>query len=1338
MYLSSATYSLAHHQPVADTEGPHEPITASLNWSVSDRDSVEDAQACDSSDQVQPDVTPSNLNHSVAASPPPKGIEGGQPPQQTVDTAVDTAVAAAARSNSTIYIQAPTPPAGFDTPGEHKSPPAAAPQQPPTQPSTQLKPLPPLTVSSAPPTAADKSLSPKKQDAPEPPTSLRRRSLMQFPLAVIFIVQFLIVAAGFAAIIAVTLLNEADLIQQKVDEIISFSMQRNENDILIPLEEQVSSVSRLSVQLQSQNITCRGLNSYNRDDYINTWMALNTVMRNSTVAAFAYEDWQEAGSPRDPLHPEFELWAECGCEQLSQYCGFNRNTTRRSYHGGPAPASFSNSTPVSTILDANPGKAAYVIDSIAGIPQNNTVGRWAKPYVWEVVDTSGSRLTTLYSYYVCMGWNTTTGKCAHSVGIDASLDNIAAIIATFASTPQSTVALIDVSTNLLIAHNGAFPQLDLTTSLPYAADATPSAPINRAVIDLQATCIASASCQLRIRDDGDSIASAFWVTAPNGLSLMIVDVTPRSYHFAKYDENRRVGIIIGVVIPLFVLVVCVLVWLAVSTPLHHIGGLMQRAATMQANHVPRRGKWLYLSEVVMLQEAYEKMHEKLLELRPFVPHYLFVAANTHGTPDNVSVATSAELNDSQQDAVLNPFTDEAGKARSIDMSVNDSTLETSSAGRSTPMMMLGNLSVENLNRFTRNFCTVMYVSFDHNYADLPTLNGDVENGMNLLIDAANNFDGVLDVQRPDSLVVTFGAHHTLASHQSAAASCAIQFLRQMPEDLKGYISIVIDSAEYLVGACGAKHRFSRALFGERYVFMRHIAQRLAIETLHTPLVCTEKTASALTKHVTLPVDIVEARPESPLASFGPVKLFEIVEKKKAYKTPEASNALNVYRDAFSKLLCGDGAGVINTLSPSDFSSFPRINAHKERLMQLGKYLVSHKKQVYERKELIPYETFDVPIMVRPSRQNRRAEQLKLEHLSLHTSAGAERSTNISGDAVVAFVPFMGLESDGPQSPGDARNGGGDDGGALFEMFAPTTSLLDDDDGNDDSGELPLTFDDKHQGVVWTRSKDVLGTGAFASVYRGISSAGTFVALKCIDLSSRHIQAQDVIMEVNIACKLHHENIVNHISWVRHSRYLVIAMEFVPGGSMMSTLETFGPLSLQALRRFALDALNGLAYLHRNHVIHADIKPHNMLVGMDGASKLSDFGSTVYTGSVNGAPTGDGDVFSIRGTALYMAPEVANGDSPTAASDVWSLGITLYQLFTGDYPWVMAPGEAGDVRVLMRKDAFFIQAVAGGKVVPEIKSSIQDPLKDFLLQCLQINPAKRATVTALQKHALFLM
>jgi hypothetical protein len=1167
---------------------------------------------------------------------------------------------------------------------------------------------------------------------------------MHCPLAVVFAVQFLIVAGGFAAIIAVTLLNEEDLIQQKVNEIITFSMERNEKEITIPLAAQVADVSRISTQMQAQNITCRGLNSYSHEDYIPSWMALNTIMRNSSLSAFAYEDWQEEGGPRDPYHPEFDLWAECGCEQLSQYCGFNRNGTRRAYHGGPTRAFFSNATPVSSATDTNPGKSAYVTSSIANIPENN-VGRWASPYVWQVVSNGQSRLTTLYSYYICMGWNTSTGKCNHSLGIDASLDSIAAIIATFASTPQSTVALIDVSTNLLIAHNGDFPQLDLDTSLPYAADSTPSLLINHAAVDLQQTCIAAGNCRLRVRNEDDFIASAYWITMDNGVSLMVVDITPRSYHFGLYDENRRVGIIIGVVIPVFVMIVCFLVWLTVSFPLHHIGGLMQRAATMQANHVPHRGRWLYLSEVVMLQEAYEKMHEKLLELRPFVPHYLFVAANTQSNIDNISTVTSADLNDSQPDdynnGILNPFSDEAGKA-----SLNDSNVETSSFGRSTPLMVLGNLSAENLNRFSRTFCTVMYVSFDHNYADLPTLNGDVENGMNLLIDAANNFDGVLDVQRPDSLVVTFGAHHTLASHQSAAASCAIQFLRHTPDDLKSYISIVIDSAEYLVGSCGAKNRFSRALFGERYVFMRHIAQRLAIETLNAPLVCTEKTASALTKHVTLPVDIVEARPDSPLASFGPVKLFEIVEKKKAYKTPEANEALTIYRDAFSKLLSGDGAGLMSTLSQADFGAFPRIAAHKERLMQLGKYLVSHKKQVYERKELIPYETFDVPIAVRPSRQTRRAEQLKLEHLSLHTSsggmAGAERSTNISGDAVVSFVPFMGLGSDdGPASPADARHSGDDGGGALFEMFAPTANLLDDDDDNNqDNGELPLTFDDKHQGVVWTRSKDVLGTGAFASVYRGISSSGTFVALKCIDLSSRHIQAQDVIMEVNTACKLHHENIVNHISWVRTSRYLVIAMEFVPGGSMMNTLETFGPLSLHALRRFALDALNGLAYLHRNHVIHADIKPHNMLVGMDGASKLSDFGSTVYTGSIistEGAPV-EGDVFSIRGTALYMSPEVANGDSPTTASDVWSLGITLYQLSTGEYPWVMAPGKSGDVRALMRKDAFFIQAVAGGTVVPQVKASVQEPLRDFLMQCLHINPAKRATVTSLQKHALFLL
>ncbi|KAG5469157.1 hypothetical protein LSCM4_02555 [Leishmania orientalis] len=221
-------------------------------------------------------------------------------------------------------------------------------------------------------------------------------------------------------------------------------------------------------------------------------------------------------------------------------------------------------------------------------------------------------------------------------------------------------------------------------------------------------------------------------------------------------------------------------------------------------------------------------------------------------------------------------------------------------------------------------------------------------------------------------------------------------------------------------------------------------------------------------------------------------------------------------------------------------------------------------------------------------------------------------------------------------------------------------------------ELPLFFND-YEGNAWRRSCDILGTGAFSTVYRGLSMSGNLVALKCFQLGARNIEVHAIVDEVRLFANLHHENVVQYLSLYVSESYVIEIMEFVPGGSLDTLLKSFGSLRPESVRRYLRDIARGLNYLHTANIVHCDIKPHNVLLAMDGQCKLSDFGSAIARATSSICKIDD--VLEMRGTPGYMAPEVARGDVPTMKSDVYSLGITILELLTGKLPWVYADAFA---------------------------------------------------------------
>ncbi|GAX12117.1 mitogen-activated protein kinase kinase kinase [Fistulifera solaris] len=191
----------------------------------------------------------------------------------------------------------------------------------------------------------------------------------------------------------------------------------------------------------------------------------------------------------------------------------------------------------------------------------------------------------------------------------------------------------------------------------------------------------------------------------------------------------------------------------------------------------------------------------------------------------------------------------------------------------------------------------------------------------------------------------------------------------------------------------------------------------------------------------------------------------------------------------------------------------------------------------------------------------------------------------------------------------------------------------------------------------------LGSGAFGVVHVGMNTAtGSLMAVKSIRMEN--VPMEDVRREIELLKSLDHPNIVVYHGAEMDAKYLHIFQEWVPGGSLCSMLDKFGPFRLPVLKSYLSQILKGLAYLHQQRVMHRDLKGSNVLVNDAGVVKLADFGSSKrFEGS-------EGNMLlslTMRGTPYFMAPEVFE-EKYTFKADIWSVGCVAFQMATASPPW----------------------------------------------------------------------
>src|SRR5688572_4602157 len=199
-------------------------------------------------------------------------------------------------------------------------------------------------------------------------------------------------------------------------------------------------------------------------------------------------------------------------------------------------------------------------------------------------------------------------------------------------------------------------------------------------------------------------------------------------------------------------------------------------------------------------------------------------------------------------------------------------------------------------------------------------------------------------------------------------------------------------------------------------------------------------------------------------------------------------------------------------------------------------------------------------------------------------------------------------------------------------------------------------------------EEPIARGGMATVWKARDEVlARFVALKILDrdLAQDPAFLERFRTEALAAARLAHPNIVQtYDTGEDEGGHHFIVMEYCPGGTLQDLVKREGALPPERAVALVAHICDAIAYAHRHEVVHRDIKPGNVLVGIDGSVKVGDFGiAKAAFASKDVTTTG-----KILGTVTYLSPEQARGEEPDGRSDIYSLGVVLFELLTGRPPF----------------------------------------------------------------------
>ncbi len=255
-----------------------------------------------------------------------------------------------------------------------------------------------------------------------------------------------------------------------------------------------------------------------------------------------------------------------------------------------------------------------------------------------------------------------------------------------------------------------------------------------------------------------------------------------------------------------------------------------------------------------------------------------------------------------------------------------------------------------------------------------------------------------------------------------------------------------------------------------------------------------------------------------------------------------------------------------------------------------------------------------------------------------------------------------------------------------------------------------------QGTTY-RIGQQIGRGGVGVVYQALNTeTADWVAVKCVALDTLDNESlASIRSEIDLLKKLNHVNIVQYIDTIQTEFHLHILLEMMES-SLSAMCKKFGnfPESLTAI--YMTQVLEGLCYLHDQGVIHRDIKGANILTAKNGLLKLADFGvakKLTDAASIN-------EETDAVGTPYWMAPEMIEMTGLTTACDIWSVGIMIIELITGNPPYYDLPPFQALYKIVQDDH-------------PPLPDNASAPLKDFLMLCCRKEAVMRKSASELLEH-----
>ncbi|OTB12246.1 hypothetical protein K445DRAFT_66785 [Daldinia sp. EC12] len=284
-------------------------------------------------------------------------------------------------------------------------------------------------------------------------------------------------------------------------------------------------------------------------------------------------------------------------------------------------------------------------------------------------------------------------------------------------------------------------------------------------------------------------------------------------------------------------------------------------------------------------------------------------------------------------------------------------------------------------------------------------------------------------------------------------------------------------------------------------------------------------------------------------------------------------------------------------------------------------------------------------------------------------------------------------------------------------------------------QIPQDVLPKRQTTFRWFKGELIGKGTYGRVYLGMNATtGEFLAVKEVEVNPKAaggdknkmkelLKALD--QEIDTMQNLDHVNIVQYLGCERKETSISIFLEYISGGSIGSCLRKHGKFEEPVVSSLTRQALSGLAYLHREGILHRDLKADNILLDVDGTCKISDFGISKKTDNIYG----NDKTNSMQGSVFWMAPEVirSQGEGYSAKVDIWSLGCVVLEMFAGRRPWSKEEAVGA------------IYKIANGEIPPiadDVREAISPYALGFMLDCFTVDPKDRPTAERLLRQHEF--